>query len=299
MHASRMHAGEPETDSALVRRLVARQFPRWAELPVSPVAEAGTDYALYRLGDELAVRLPRGPRVVAQLEKELLWLPRLAPLLPLPIPVPVAAGEPDEGYPYRWSVSRWLPGEAATGARPAHAADDLAAFVGALQGIDAADGPPPGTHNVWRGVSLAERAAQTGDAVERLARMVGDERLLPAWEDALQAAEWEGPPVWVHGDLDARNVLVRRGRLSAVIDFGCLGVGDPACDAMVAWKLVPAEERAAFREALRIDDATWLRARAWVLSQAAMALTYYTEQTNAPIVHEARRWLAEALDDRR
>jgi aminoglycoside phosphotransferase (APT) family kinase protein len=297
---TRMHSDEIAIDAALVRRLIAAQLPQWAELPLEPVLQRGTDNALYRLGERLVVRLPRRERTSLTLEKERRWLPRLAPALPVAVPRPVADGLPGEGYPFRWSVYRWLPGETLSdepvGDRRLLAAD-LAGFVVALQRIDAADGPPPAEHNFGRGAPLATRDDATRAAIASLPGELDTEAIAAAWERALAAREWARPPVWVHGDLDARNLLVESGRLSGVIDFGGLGVGDPACDVMVAWKVLDPEAREAFRAALAVDDATWARARGWAVSQAAIALAYYTLETNPVLVREATRWLAEALAD--
>jgi aminoglycoside phosphotransferase (APT) family kinase protein len=284
---TKMHADELDIDETLVRGLVAAQFPAWAGLPLEPVLPRGTDNALYRLGDDMVVRMPRRERTTETLAKERLWLPQLAPLLPVAVPVPIADGAPGEGFPFAWCVYSWLEGETA----PLADAVELAEFIAALQRIDPSGGPPPGEHNFFRGVPLATRDAGTRASLAALG--------VPetAWEAALAAPEWDGPPVWIHGDLDARNLLVHDGRLSGVIDWGGLGVGDPACDVMVAWKVLSAEGREKFRAALSVDDATWARARGWAVSTAVNALTYYTEETNAALVHEARRWLAEALDD--
>jgi aminoglycoside phosphotransferase (APT) family kinase protein len=302
MPAEKMHADEVDLDAALVGRLVAGQFPEWADLATERVRPFGTDNALYRLGDDMVVRLPRRQKNSAQLEKESRWLPRLAPLLPLAIPVPLAVGEPAEGYPFAWSIYTWLGGETATTERIAdlgQAATDLAQFVAALQRIDPRDGPPPGEHNSSRGVPLATRDTATRASIAALARTIDVGAVTAAWDEALHAPEWRQAPVWIHGDLDARNLLAEGGRLSAVIDFGCLGVGDPACDVMVAWKVLSAETRDIFRAALSVDEATWARARGWALSQALNALSYYTLETNAVLVREAERWMAEVLADTR
>jgi aminoglycoside phosphotransferase (APT) family kinase protein len=248
----------------------------------------------------MVARLPRTERTVGTLEKERRWLPTLAPHLPLAVPVPLADGMPGAGYPFPWSVYRWLRGEDATVrpvADPSGLASDLAQFVAALQGIDPAGGPGPGKHNFFRGEPLAARDARTRAAIAALRDVIDVEAATAAWESALRAPEWQGPPVWIHGDLDARNLLVGDGRLSAVIDWGCLGVGDPACDAMVAWKALAADARDSFRTTLSIDEATWGRGRGWALSQAVAALAYYTMETNPVLVVEARRWLAEVLAD--
>lgn len=295
-----MHADELDTDAALVERLLTQQFPHWADLPIEPVLPMGTDNALYRLGDDMVVRLPRRPRDSIVLEKERRWLPKLAPLLPLAVPVPLAKGAPGDGFPLSWSVYSWLRGENAVLARLtdlSRAASDLARFVAALQRIDPADGPPPGEHNAFRGVPLAGRDEATRSAFASLGSAIDDHAVSVVWEAALRAPKWEREPVWIHGDLDSRNLLAVDGCLSAVIDFGCLGVGDPAYDVMVAWKMLSRESRETFRAALAVDDATWARARGLALSQSLTALSYYTLETNAVLVLEARRWLAEVLHD--
>jgi aminoglycoside phosphotransferase (APT) family kinase protein len=298
MPAEKMHADEVDTDAALVGRLLAEQFPHWADLPIEPVRPFGTDNALYRLGDDMVVRLPRRERTSGTLEKERLWLPRLAPLLPLAVPVPLAEGLPAEGYPFPWSVYGWLTGENATIERitdRSQLATDLAQFVAALQRIDPTGGPAPGEHNFFRGVPLGMRDEGTRAAIASLSGRIDAGAVTVAWDEALQAPEWERPPVWIHGDLDARNLLVEEGRLSGVIDWGGLGVGDPACDVMIAWKVLSADTRDSFRTALSVDEATWARSRGWALSQALIALSYYTLETNPVLVREAHRWLAEVL----
>ncbi len=294
---STMHEGELEIDVPLVGRLLEAQFPQWANQLIEPVEPSGTDNAIFRLGTDLAVRLPRIDWAADEPAKAHRWLPMLAPQLPLAVPVPVALGEPAEGYPWQWSVCLWLEGENATIDRiadPAQAAIDLAGFLAALQGIDPADGPPP----EGRGGPLAPRDGRVRASIAALADEIDVEAVTAAWEAALDEPEWAGEPVWIHGDLDARNLLVDGGRLSGVLDFGTAAVGDPACDVMVTWKMLPAANRGDLRAALSVDDATWARARGWVVSQALIALAYYTMDTNPVLVLECRRWLAEALADR-
>jgi aminoglycoside phosphotransferase (APT) family kinase protein len=294
-----MHADEVDTDISLVGRLLAAQFPQWADLPIEPIASSGTDNSIYRLGDDMAVRLPRIHWAVGQAEKEHRWLPRLAPFLPLAIPVPLAKGTPAEGYPWHWSVYRWLEGENATIDRIAdlrQAATDLAQFVAALQRIDPTGGPPPGEHNFGHGVPLAERDPPVREAIASLDGMLDVAAVTAAWEAALRAPAWQGPPVWIHGDLQSGNLLAVQGRLSAVIDFGGLGVGDPACDLMVAWNLFSAETRDVFRAALPIDAATWARGRGWALSVALIFIPYYLN-TNPVGVGGARHMIDEVLAD--
>jgi aminoglycoside phosphotransferase (APT) family kinase protein len=299
MSARKMHSDEVDTDMSLVGRLLAGQFPQWANLPLEPVPSAGTDNALYRLGEGMVVRLPRIHWAAGQVEKEQRWLPRLAPHLPLAIPVPLAMGMPAEGYPWHWSVYRWLAGETASIERVAdlrQAATDLARFIAALQRIDPSGGPPPGPHNSQRGEPLAARDARTRAAIASLRGVLDAGALTAAWEAALAAPAWPGPPVWIHGDLQAGNLLVRQGRLSAVIDFGCLGVGDPACDLQVAWNFLSAEIRDVFRDLLPVDAATWARGRGWALSVGLIALPYY-QDTNPILAGISRRAIDEVLAD--
>lgn len=264
----------PEIGAADVARLVASQFPQWAHLPVSPVANPGWDNRTFRLGDGMSVRLPSAERYVAQVEKEHRWLPVLAPRLSLRIPVPLARGEPGEGFPWPWSVYRWLDGEVATVAPIADVrafAVALARFLQALQAIDASGGPLAGPHNFWRGGPLATYDGETREALAALEGEIDTGLAREVWERAL-ASTWQGAPVWVHGDVASGNLLVRDGRLAAVIDFGSSGVGDPACDLYVAWTFFDADTRAAFREALPLDAGTWARGRGWTLWKALIMM---------------------------
>jgi aminoglycoside phosphotransferase (APT) family kinase protein len=293
-----MHADELDIDVGLVRRLLAAQFPHWAELPIEPVYPRGTDNALYRLGDDMVARLPRQAMKSATLQKERRWLSNLGPLLPIAVPLPLAEGMPTEEYPSEWSVYRWLEGKDAVTepiADERQLASDLADFIAALQRIDTAGGPTPSAQNFGRGAPLATRDEATRTAIAALGDAIDVRAVTAAWETALAAPEWDRPPVWIHGDLDSRNLLVKEGRVSAVIDWGCLGVGDPAYDVMVAWKMFSAVTRDQFRSALSVDDATWVRSRGLTLSQALIALPYYTMETNPVLVLEARRWMAEVM----
>ena len=295
MATQKMHADEVETDAALVRRLLATQFPQWADLPIEPIPSGGTDHAIYRLGDDMSVRLPRIGWAVGQAEKERHWLPRLAPHLPLAVPVPLAHGTPGEGYPWPWSVQQWLAGDNATVAYIAdleEAAVDVAGFVTALQRIDPSPGPLASAGS--RGGPLVNRDAGTREAIAALHGEIDTDAATAAWEKALEAPDWDRPPVWLHGDLLPGNVLVVDGRVSAVIDFGSFAVGDPACDTMIAWSLFSGKSREVYRAALAVDDATWARGRGCALSQALIALPYYLN-TNPVIVGTSRRAIAEVL----
>jgi aminoglycoside phosphotransferase (APT) family kinase protein len=285
-----MHADELEIDEALVRRLLREQFPEWADLPLERIEPGGTVHAIFRLGEKLSLRLPRREGSTEPGSDELDWLPRLAPLLPVGIPVSVAQGRPSAAYPWFWEVHTWVEGETIPVEEidAIQAAHDLAGLVAALQGVNPARAPQ------GRGVPLRKRDEEIR---YWLARFEGEPAVTPAWERALAAPEWDGPPVWHHGDLDARNWLVRNGRISGVIDWGSMGVGDPACDVMVAWKLHSAAARDAFREALPTDDATWERARGWALSQAVAILAYYTPENNPTLYSEAENWLDLVLSE--
>jgi aminoglycoside phosphotransferase (APT) family kinase protein len=285
-------------DSALVSRLVAAQFPRWADLPIKPVQFDGWDNRTFHLGEEMSVRLPSAQGYAAQVEKEHVWLPRLAPLLPLPIPVPLAMGVPGEGYPWHWSVYRWLDGETATMERiadPRQFAASLAEFLTALQSIDPTGGPPPGPHCFYRGGPLTVYDAETRQSLAALDGRIDTDTASDVWEAALNAT-WHGPPVWVHGDVAAGNLLVKGGRLSAVIDFGCSSVGDPACDLTIAWTLLSGESREAFRAGVTADGAAWARGRGWALWKGLITLAEYMN-TNPLKASEARRVIGEVLAD--
>jgi aminoglycoside phosphotransferase (APT) family kinase protein len=258
----------------LVRGLIADQFPQWADLPVRPVDADGIDNTTFRLGPAMSVRLPSSAAYVEQVDKEQRWLPVLAPRLPLPIPEPLAQGEPGRGFPRPWSVYRWIDADPATAeniADMARFATDLAGFLGALYRIDPAGGPGPGTHNFFRGGPVAFYDGETREALAALRGHIDTGLAAEVWQAALEAAP-PGPPVWFHGDAQPGNLLVRDGRLSAVIDFGTCGVGDPACDTTIAWTFFSGQSSRAFREALPFDEATWARGRGWAIWKAMIVL---------------------------
>lgn len=283
-------------DAALVRGLLADQFPQWAELPIHPIDAAGTDNAMFRLGPDLAVRLPRVRWALDHTAKEQAWLPRLAPLLPCPVPEPLGIGRPTEAWPWNWTVCRWISGETATaGLLPDETslARDLAAFVAALRRIDPTHGPPPGRHNFHRGAPLATRDQRTRAAIANVADLFDPIRLSAAWDAAL-AAPAAPVPTWIHGDLQGSNLLVNRGRLCGVIDFGGLGVGDPACDLIVAWNLFGSAARGVYCAELMCGDSEWTRGFGWALSSAAIAFESY--RVSHPVVAgQAHRTLCEVL----
>ncbi len=279
-------------DADRVRRLVAGQFPHWADLPVEPVARGGWDNWTFRLGSGMAVRLPSALEYAEGVDKEHRWLPVLAQRLPLPVPTPLARGGPGEGYPYAWSVYRWLDGETARADRiadPVRFALDLAGFVVALQGIDIADGPRPGRHNWYRGGTLRTYAGQAERALTALDGRIDVGLAGEIWRRALDA-RWDGAERWFQGDLAQGNILLDAGQLAAIIDFGTCGVGDPACDLAIAWTLLTAEGREAFRERLAVDDATWARGRGWALWKTLVSYA------NAPDGGEAAATSRRTLD---
>jgi aminoglycoside phosphotransferase (APT) family kinase protein len=286
-----MHVDEVTTDVELVRGLVAAQFREWASLPLERVPSHGTDNALYRLGDDMVVRLPRIGWAVSGLERELEWLPRLAPRLPVEIPVPLATGTPENGYPWPWAVYRWLSGEtpsvAQTGDRDSLARDVVALIRGFRQ-IDL-EGPP-----CRRGLPLLTQDDAARAALDELEGEIDVAAATAAWETALDTPDWPGPPTWVHGDLLPGNLLVREQRLTGVLDFGLVGVGDPACDLIAAWGVLPSRARGMLREELGVDDATWARGRGWALSLGLIALPYYKD-TNPGFADVARHLIGEVL----
>lgn len=293
-----MHPGLHPIDDDLVRRLIAGQFPRWAGLAVERFPSGGTVNAMYRLGDGMVVRLPLVEGGAKDVSMEQEWLPRLAAWLPTAIPEVLVAGEPAEGYPWPWSVCRWLAGEnpeAGALSEPVLLAKDLAGFVAAMRSITL-----PGASAAHRGGPVASLDAETRAAIEELRGLpqegVDCDAAAAVWEDALRTPGWDGPQVWLHADLMPGNLLVDGGRLTSVIDFGCMGVGDPACDLFPAWNLLPADAREVFREALGVDDATWNRGRGRTLSQALIALPYY-RRTNPTMAHNARHVIRTVLGE--
>ena len=294
---SKMHANEFEIDIALVKGLVSNQFPAWADLPLKPVPSIGTDNALYRLGNDKVVRLPRIDWAVGDVEKECHWLPKIAPFLPVAIPTPIAKGSPTKEYPWPWSIYHWLEGTNPVVGKipdPHLLTRDLVGFIQALHKINLPNGPISS-----RGVPLKQKQdIETQKALKQLDGLIDVQAAAAIWNDALKAPHWTEPPVWVHGDLSPGNLLLQNGKLSAVIDFGNLGIGDPACDLIIAWNLLPAQMRQAFRAGLGIDEATWQRGRGWALSCALIALPYYKE-TNPVLATNARYTIEEIINDDR
>jgi len=288
-----MHEGEVEIDAPLVHRLLLSQFPHLGDRPVNEVRSTGTVNAIYRLGDDLCVRLPRLERWASDLEKELEWLPKLARRLPLAVPEPVANGEAGSGYPFGWAIYRWIEGEAFATDRVGderQAAADLAQFVAELRRIDPAGAPRSGRP------PLRQLDEVTRGAIGSLGGALDPDVVVAAWEISLRAPPWDGRPVWRHCDLLPPNLLVEHGRLKAVIDFGGAGAGDPALDVIPAWSVFGDSGRGVFRGLLDVDEGTWARARGFALHQALLIIPYYSE-TNPGFVAMATRTVQEVLDD--
>jgi aminoglycoside phosphotransferase (APT) family kinase protein len=267
--------GRAGIDAALVRRLVATQFPQWAGLEVVPVDADGWDNRTYRLGTELLVRLPTAASYAPAVLKEHQWLRVLGPQLPLKIPEPVGLGVPGESYPYHWSVRRWLDGEPAQSDLIEDTclfAADLAGFLCRLRALDTDGAPAAGAHSFYRGADPAAYDEETRRCLAQLEAVIPADRAVAVWESAL-ASTWPGPPVWFHGDVAAGNLLVRGGQLSAVIDFGTSGVGDPACDLVIAWTLLDDPARRVFRRETGLDEGTWARGRGWALWKALLGMS--------------------------
>lgn len=289
-----MHDDEVQTSVDLVRRLLVDQAPQWADLPLVLVESYGTDHDIYRLGDTMCVRLPRIAWAAGQAAKEGEWLPRLAPHLPLAVPVQLLLGVPSAGYPFAWSVCRWLPGaNASRGLDDLElAAVDLAAFIGDLRAVPITDAPVRPVSA--RGAPLAELDRTVVQSIERLGNRIDTDAARSSWAQSLGAPAWVEQGAWVHGDLLPGNLLVVDGRLSAVIDFGGLAVGDPACDLQPAWNVFSGTSRDRFRAELGVDDGAWLRGRGWALAQAVVALAYYWD-TNPGIVRQALHAVHQVL----
>ncbi|MFG2111086.1 aminoglycoside phosphotransferase family protein [Streptomyces sp. NPDC048718] len=301
-----LHENEIPADETLVRSLLAAQRPEWADLPLSR-AGAGTDNTMYRLGDDLLVRLPRTAEKQRSLRKERDWLPRLAPHLPRPVPEPVHAGEPTDAFPLIWSVYRRLDGaEAGPDTVQGWAAfgADLAEFVRELHRADLMGATREDGLDWYRGGSLKPCDTWVTDAFEDCRRLTGPgsldlaldvDTLEKLWRDGLALPDSPTPQGWLHGDLKPSNLLVQDGRLHAVIDFGGLSIGFPDAEHATVWDL-PAPARRAYWDALDLDDATWTRARAWAVAVAVSGIAYYWD-TFPAFVAECRARVDSILDD--
>jgi aminoglycoside phosphotransferase (APT) family kinase protein len=287
--------GELSIDVGLVRALLEEQHPDLAHLSLLDVGE-GWDNRLFRLDDDLAVRLPRRALSSVLIEHEQRWLPELSRRLPLPIPTPRRIGTPSGQFPWSWSITPWFQGETALRHPPQDpeaAAVALGQFLRALHHPAPADAP----HNPWRSVALPQRAASFLEHLQLLEGSADQQSALSLWKHAVSAPPWPGPPVWIHGDLHPGNLVIAGGRLRAVVDFGDLCAGDPATDLSVAWMLLPASSRSMFRAAARgdlatTDDDTWTRARGWAL---LLGLVFLAHSIDDPAVGSLGRRTIDAI----
>lgn len=289
-----MHDGEVTIDAELVGALVAEQFPQLSNLPVSAAPSTGTVNAIYRIGDHLYARLPRMQKWAQDLDNEWHWLPKLGPQLSMQVPAPVGRGRPTSSYPFSWAIYGWIDGQPYADELvddEPQAARDLARFVVELRHVDSVVGAPPAGRKPLRQLDAVTRAA-----IESARGVIDGDAAIAAWDRALEAPAWNGAPAWIHTDLLRPNLLVEGGRLCAVIDFGGVGVGDPAADVIAAWSVFGHTGRGTFRAALDVDDDTWNRARGFALHQAAMIIPYYTD-TNPRFVALAKRTVEEVLAD--
>lgn len=299
---SSLHHDEYVVDVVQAQALVAAQFPAWAALPVVPVASQGTDNTIFRLGERLALRFPRVAWAAPQVPIEYQWLPQLAPQLPAAIATPVALGRPSADYLWPWYVYEWVAGTVLAQA-PSEVIDDcvveLAGWLRALHAIPATGGPPAGPANHGRGLPLThpDRDGRTRVQIPHCTDACDPAVAAQFWEAAVVTPPWHLAPVWLHGDPNPGNVVVDDGHLAGVIDFGCMGVGDPAVDLLIAWvpQVSPAG-RARFRDAVGYDAATWARGRAWAFSVAVIALPYYRD-TSPTIAATARATIAATIAD--
>ena len=286
-----MHEDQVDVSPEQLRALLRAQMPGLADLPIDFVPSSGTDNTLYRLGDELVVRLPLIEWAVPQIALEHEWLPRLRPHLPFAIPEPLEMGQPGEGYPWPWSLYRWIDGDhpdpEADNRQLAH---DLAAFVTAMHAI-----PVDGVPRSGRGTPLRVIDHNIRESIDRVREGFDAEVLVEIWEDALAAPKWHGDWVPLHADLSTHNLLLRDGRLHAVIDYSLFGLGDPAVDVAIGWELFQGASRSAFRETLAYDDDTWRRSRGWAV-RSVNGITYY-EHTNPGIAARCARSLDAVIAD--
>jgi aminoglycoside phosphotransferase (APT) family kinase protein len=291
---------EPKITLSLVTDLVTEQFPQWAHLSIRPVELSGWDNRTFRLGEEMSIRLPSAKGYASQVQKEQKWLPILAPHLSFLIPEPIAQGNPSKNYPWNWSVYRWIEGESAN----TLFFDDLhlekfalylAQFLNELHKIDVEGGPAPGLHNYWRGDHLSVYDTETRSTIAKLQDTIDERSATSVWEKAI-SSKWNKNPVWVHGDFASGNVLVQDNRLAAVIDFGCMGIGDPACDLAIAWTFLSNESRKVFKSHLCLDPDTWARARGWALWKAGFELAGLKDKTSSEAMKQ-RKIINEILDE--
>jgi len=290
----KMHIDEIMIDTTLVHNLIAEQFPEWAHLPLLYVVSSGTDHALYKLGDNMVIRLPRIACAAQQIDKEFKWLPQLAPHLSVAIPKPLVKGKPTKEYPYPWLISHWLEGKNGIEAffDTMNAAKTMAQCIKEMRSVNTVNAP---LASGYRSKPLYESDTEIRKAIAESADIIDAQAVTKAWKKALDAPMWDEIPTWTHTDLHAGNILIQEGKISAIIDFGLGGLADPACDIQVAWTLLDTESRLLFRSLMDIDDATWERSKGWAL-RFVNAIPYY-RNTNPTLVNIAIHAINEVLQD--
>lgn len=254
-------------DVKLAKRLIDSQFPEWRQLHVVPVKQSGWDNRTFHLGNDMSMRLPSRKEYAPQILKESKWLPHLSKHISCKITQPIALGKPSEDYPFHWAINQWLDGETASLSTISNLkifANDLAAFLGELHAIETIDGPPAGAHNFYRGGTLSYYSADMQNGLAKIKNPLEQKIATALWQDAV-ASSWQNKPVWLHGDFATGNMLIKDGKLHAIIDFGCLAVGDPACDLAIAWNLLDSSSRQTFKDKLSLDNETWIRGMGWTL----------------------------------
>lgn len=285
-------------DENKAKALVAKQFPEWADLKISPVATSGWDNRTFHLGSRMLLRFPSAASYALQVEKEQKWLPFLAPKLPLLIPTPLGLGVPGDGFPWHWSVYNWIDGKtlaSISSSNKIKVAEQLASFLTALYKISSENGPLAGTHNYFRGGKVSIYEPETLQSIDILASQLDHHLVRKIWASGSET-EWEHPLVWVHGDVSPGNILLQGENLNAVIDFGLLSVGDPACDLAISWTFFDPDSRKRFRDCVALDDGTWKRGRSWALWKALIISSGLTS-SNSVENSLARRVIEEITDD--
>lgn len=286
-------------DENLVRQLVTHQFPKWKDYDIKPVHPQGWDNRTFHLGSDMTVRLPSKERYAPQAEKEQNWLPILSQRLPFQIPVLLETGQPSDVFPYKWGVYQWLEGntlELEWIDDLSRFAKDLAHFLTQLQQIDTSNAPLAGKHCFYRGAPLRIYHTETQQAIHKLSSIIDVGYAKEIWDKAVRTT-WNKPPVWFHGDIAKGNILTKNGALSAIIDFGCCGVGDPACDLSIAWTFLPGQARQIYQSELELDEATWNRGRAWALWKALITIEQQIDTAENEQTKEALNTLDEIFSD--
>lgn len=289
-----------EITPLLAKELVLEQFPQWSDLSVKMVEPGGVDNRTFRLGQDMLIRMPSASGYALQAAKEQKWLPALASHLSVAIPKPIAMGQPSKNYPWEWSIYQWIEGESvnnffADSLDLQAIALQLAQFLNELHKIDTANAPKAGAHNYYRGCHPLVYDNEVRAAIVKLKNIVDTNASLSVWEKAINS-KWKKDPVWIHGDLSSGNILLKNQKLTAVIDFGCMGVGDPACDLVIAWTLLKNDSRNIFKSTLHLDKDSWNRAKGWALWKALITASSLKDRGCAEFIKQ-QEIIDEVLKD--